>query len=310
MPEPQTIALMDSDMGDCEIERAILEGSGLRLEDLRGADRVRLDEVLRGAQGLMVQYASVDASLLSRCPKLRAVVTYGVGTDHIDRVEAEARGIVVLPVTDYCVNEVADHTLALVLACTRSVSGLANAVCRGEWPATSSLGSLLSIDGLRYGLIGFGSIGQAVARRARAFGADVRAFDPFAPDRVFDREEVTRVSLEEAFCSDIVSVHVPLTPDTFHLVTGELLGRIPTHGVFVNVARGDVVEESALTELALSGRVTVALDVMSQEPPPADHILARSDRVIVTPHVAWFSTTAEHRLREKAAMLIGRQLTE
>jgi D-3-phosphoglycerate dehydrogenase len=259
---------------------------------------------------VLVQYHVVDEAFLDRCPQLLAIGTYSVGTDHIDTTAAAARGIGVLPVRDYCVDEVADHTLALVLACMRRIVPLSLAVRSGVWPGTQDFGTLRTMRDSTYAVVGFGSIGRAVAARASAFGAAVCVHDPYVDAGLCESLGLAQVSLEEAFNCDIVSLHVPLVDSTAQMVTGPLLDRMPAHGILVNVSRGGVVVERDLLERVENGLISAGLDVLSVEPPPEGDALATSHRAIVTPHVAWYSTSAEDRLRSQVGTLMSQFLAE
>jgi D-3-phosphoglycerate dehydrogenase / 2-oxoglutarate reductase len=304
------VVLIDSDMGSSEIELAACESAGLDFFDGRFASPEQLTTLLREASGVLVQYRVVDEAFLDRCPRLLAIVTYGVGTDHIDTTAAAARGIGVLPVRDYCVDEVADHTLALVLACMRRIVPLSLAVRSGVWPGTQDFGTLRTMRDSTYAVIGLGSIGQAVAVRALAFGTAVCVHDPYVDAGLCESFGLTQVSLEDAFSCDIVSLHVPLMDSTAQMVTGRLLDRMPPHGILVNVSRGGVIVEHDLLERVESGRINAGLDVLTVEPPSDGDALASSHRVIITPHVAWYSTSAEDRLCAQAGTLMSRFLAE
>ena len=310
MTGKKLVVLIDSDMGDCEIELVVCESAGLDFLDGRFASPEQLTALLREASGVLVQYQVVDKAFLDRCPRLLAIGTYGVGTDHIDTAAAASRGICVLPVRDYCVDEVADHTLSLVLACMRRIVPLSLAVRSGVWPGTQDFGTLRTMRDSTYAVVGFGSIGRAVAARALAFGATVYVHDPYVDAGLCESLGVTLVSLEDAFRCDIVSIHVPLVSSTAQMVTGRLLDEMPAHGIFVNVSRGDVVVERDLRERVENGRISAGLDVLSVEPPPDGDALATSHRAIVTPHVAWYSTSAEDRLRSQAGPQMSRFLAE
>jgi len=296
------VALVDSDFDDCELERAIVESGGLRFEDTRSnPDRAA---IFHRAVGAIVQYASIDRAFLDAAPQLKAIGTYGVGTDHIDVDAARERAIEVLPVRDYCSQEVADHTLALVLATLRGVVPLNAAVHRGNWPVPAEFGNLRVLADCTYAVVGFGHIGQAVARRVVAFGGRVRAYDPHISQERCTELGVEPVSLEEAFESDIVSLHLPLSEATRHTVNEALLGRLPQDAILVNVSRGETVDQEALAAAITSGKVTAALDVLHHEPPRVGEIDDLGAATIVTPHAAWFSANAERRVRESATSAV------
>ncbi len=295
------VVLVDSDFTDIDTEREVIEGAGLDLVDARAMDAPARGAALRAAAGLLVQYRRIDRELLQASPSLRVIATYGVGTDMIDVAAAREHGVDVRPVPDYCVDEVADHAMALVLATLRRIVALSAAVRAGEWPATGALGDLRTLTGRRFAVVGYGSIGRAVLRRAQGFGAVAVAHDPFVDPGVLRDGGVEPVSLEDAFRCPVVSLHLPLNDDTRALVSADLLALLPDGAVLVNVARGGVVDERALRKELDSGRIAAALDVLANEPPRPDDLLVTAPNAIVTPHAAWYSEQALLRLRRRAA---------
>jgi D-3-phosphoglycerate dehydrogenase len=229
----------------------------------------------------------VDAALIEALPMLRVIGTASVGFDHIDVDAAAARGIAVVSVPDYCTEEVADHTLALLYALVRGVVELDRSVLLGRWDPRAA-GPLRTLAGMRVGLVGLGRIGGAVATRLLALGCEVWANDlvPVA------REGVQFVSLDELLRScDVVSVHVPLTRETRGLIGRAEIASMRPGALLVNTARGAVVDAGAVLEALRSGRLGgAALDVLPAEPPPAPPV-ARN--LIVTPHAAFYSPEAE-----------------
>lgn len=299
-PRP-TVVLVDSDFPDIDTEREVIEGAGLELVDARALDAQARGAAMRAAAGLLVQYQSIDREFLQASRSLRVIAAYGVGTDMIDVAAAREQGIEVRPVLDYCVDEVADHAMALVLATLRGIVPLSAAVRAGGWPLTDALGDLRTLAGRRFAVVGYGSIGRAVLRRARAFGAVAVAHDPFVDTSVMRESDVEPVSLEDAFRCPVVSLHLPLNDHTRALVSADLLALLPDGAVLVNVARGGVVDERALREELDSGRIAAALDVLATEPPRPDDLLVTAPNAIVTPHAAWYSEQALMQLRRRAA---------
>ena len=238
---------------------------------------------------LTVPRFPVGAELIERLPALRVIGTASVGFDHIDVEAADARGVAVVSVPDYCTEEVADHTLALLYALLRGVVELDRRVARGEWSSRAA-GPLRTLAGLRVGIVGLGRIGGAVATRLLALGAEVWANDvvPVA------REGVTFVELDELFAGcDAVTLHVPLTRETRGLVGRAQLAAMRSDALLVNTARGAVVDVGAVLEALRAGRLGgAALDVLPQEPPPAPPL---APNLIVTPHAAWYSEAAQER---------------
>lgn len=304
------VVLVDSDFPDCDLERGVIEGAGLDFVDTRAMDAEAQGAAMRAAAGLLVQYRRIDRQLIEASPSLRVIVPYGVGTDMIDAAAALEHGVDVRPVPDYCVDEVADHAMALVLATLRRIIPLSAAVRDGGWPSTSAVGDLRTLARRRFAVIGYGSIGRAVVQRARAFGAVPVAHDPFVDLRVMRDSGVEPASLEDAFRCDVVSLHLPLNDRTRALVSSDLLALLPDGAVLVNVARGGVVDEQALRKELDTGRIAAVLDVLTSEPPGPGDVLAIAPNAIVTPHVAWYSEHALTQLRRRAAGAMADALGE
>jgi D-3-phosphoglycerate dehydrogenase len=238
---------------------------------------------------LTVPRFRVAAELMDSLPSLRAIGTASVGFDHIDIEAAEARRIAVVSVPDYCTEEVADHTLALLLALLRGVVVLDRDVARGGWDAKAA-GELRTIRGLRVGIIGLGRIGGAVAARLLALGAEVWAHDVLP----VTRDGVRFVSLDELLAGcDAVTLHVPLTRKTRGLIGQSELAAMRRGALLVNTSRGAVVDDGAVIAALRAGRLAgAALDVLPREPPP---LAPLAPNLVVTPHAAYYSEASEER---------------
>jgi D-3-phosphoglycerate dehydrogenase len=264
------------------------------------------DDQLRKADAVLVNVTPVDGALLDRCPRCRVVVTYGVGYDHIDLDEARRRQVVVANVPDYCTDEVADHTVALLLALARQIPAGDEMVRTGGW-GVQGLGPIRRIKGRTLGLIGFGRTGRAVAVRAGGFGLRVIAYDPFVSR---GGEAATMVAslrglLREA---DFVSLHAPLRPETVQLIDEHALSLMKPGAVLINTSRGGLVDIDALIRALDQGSLAGAgLDVYPQEPPAAAQ-LDRPD-LVLSPHSAYYSAEAIVELKRSAAQAVAVVLT-
>jgi D-3-phosphoglycerate dehydrogenase len=250
-------------------------------------------EVVRSPQDDVVAVLTIDEpvgeELLSRLPSVRVVATPTVGFDHIDIGAAEARGVAVVSVPDYCTQEVADHTLALLLALVRGVVVLDRDVARGGWNPKAA-GALRTLAELRIGIVGLGRIGGAVAARLLALGVEVWANDvmPVA------RDGVRFVELDELLGGcDAVTLHVPLTRETRGLIGRAQIASMKPGALLVNTARGGVADLDAVLEALRSGRLGgAALDVLPREPPP---VAPTAPNLLLTPHAAYYSDASEDR---------------
>ena len=303
------VAVVGARFGDVGIEREVLRGVADVVEG-PGASPEEFVATAAGAAGVLLGTgARCTAEVLERLPGCRAVVRYGIGVDNVDVAAAARRGIAVANVPDYCVNEVADHTLALILAGTRKLAVGWEAARAGRW-GLAALRPLPASRDLSVGLVGFGKIARAVARRVRACGFRLLAADPYVAAEAMRRLGAAKVELPALLESaDVVSLHLPLTGETRHLIgLAELRVMKPT-ALLVNTARGGLVDEAALAAALAEGRLAgAALDVLEEEPPRPDHPLLGLDRVLVTPHAAWFSERAERELRRRAAAEVRRVL--
>jgi phosphoglycerate dehydrogenase-like enzyme len=291
-----------------ETERAILEGSGLRIEPVATRDEARRLQ-LAGAVGLLANRTRIGPNLLDLAPQCRAVVTYGVGYDHVDIDEARRRNIVVCNVRDYCSEEVADHTMALVLAVLRRLVPSDDDVRAGGW-GIEDLGPVRRLRGLVLGLVGYGRIGQLVRDRALAFGLRVVAFDPaMSADQRSDLGPDALGNLDELLAmSDVVSLHAPLQPDTRDLIDARALDVMKDGSYLINTSRGGLVDHTALLRALDSGHLAGAgLDVFSVEPPP----LGTFDRpeIVLTPHSAFYSLESITQLKTDAATIMANVLS-
>lgn len=305
-----TVAVLGLRVPTLDVEEGVLGAFGVRLVRAPGATS---EEVLSTAQGAVAILAGslprFTAAVLHSLPELRLIVRYGIGVDNIDLRAAAAMGVQVANVPDYCISEVATHTVALVLAVSRRLLPAIASAREGRWDV-GAVTPLPACEAQTIGLVGFGRIGQAVAIRLRPFGFRLLAADPAARAEGVAGLEVPVVPFDRLLGdADVVSLHLPLSPATHHLIDRSVLARMRANAWLVNTARGGLVDEGALLEALDSGRLGgAALDVLEREPPRVDEPLLRHARVIVTPHVAWYSERAAFEMRRKAVEEVRRLL--
>ncbi len=247
--------------------------------------------------------------VLSRLPACRAIVRYGVGTETVDLQAATVSGILVANVPDYCTEEVATHTLALILACERKLLQAHRTTAGGQWQI-ASVRPLFSTEDQTLGIVGFGKIGRAVARKAKPFGFEIFVFDPFVtPDRAAECGVNTADLPDLLSRSNVVSLNAPLTDETYHIINATTIEQMKPTAFVVNTSRGELIDEGALLDALNRGRLAgAALDVMETEPVPGDHPLLHSERCLVTPHMAWYTEQASERMRRLASREVARVL--
>ena len=300
------VLVTDHVFGDLEAERAALGALDCRLEVAPDAEPETLAELAADADAIMVCFAQIDRAVIEAAPGCKIVARYGIGTDNVDVEAATRAGIQVTNVPDYCLDEVADHAMALLLASARGVVAAARGVREGEWTVPQE--GIHRLAGRRLALVGVGRIGRRVADRARAFGYDVVGYDPF----VDDWSGITPADSVEGAVSgaDAVSLHAPLTDETRHVVDDALIDAMERRPVLVNTSRGGLVDLDAVTRALEDGRLSgVALDVTDPEPLPADHPLRTHPRAIVTPHMSFYSAEAQADLQRRAVDEVVRALT-
>jgi D-3-phosphoglycerate dehydrogenase len=298
---PLLVAVADSVFPNLDTAREVLATIGARLQLAPQATPEAILRIAAPADALLVTYATITAEMIAQMPRCRIISRFGIGVDNVDIAAATTAGIVVTKVPDYCIDEVSDHTLALLLAAARKIP-LANAqVQAGRW----EMKAVVPIHRLRggvLGLVGFGRIPQLVAPKAKAFGLRVVAFDPYASTEVFTGAGVERVDFAELLKqSDYVSIHTPLMPETRGLFGAEAFRQMKPTAYLINTARGPIVDEAALAHALDAGQLAgAALDVMPQEPPLGSPLLGR-DNVILTPHTSFYSEESLLELQRKAA---------
>ena len=261
---------------------------------------------------IMTCFAQVTPNVLRAAPNCVAVGRFGVGVDNIAVDTATELGMAVTYVPDYCVDEVSDHVMALLLAFNRRVVLFDNSVKNAGWGSVPLTMRMMRLRGKTLGVIGFGRIGQAVAQKALAFGFRVLAYDPYMTSEQCALRGARKVDDMEAVLreSDFVTLHSPLNLETLGLIGARELDMMRSEAFLINCARGPLIDEAALFDaLTGSGIAGAGLDVMEDNHPPNDHPLLGLDNVIITPHVAFFSQEATLELEQRAAREVAYVLT-
>jgi D-3-phosphoglycerate dehydrogenase len=303
------VVVTDSVFPTLDPARQVLAQVGAELVVAERPEPAAVAELARDAEAVMVTYMPITAELIRQLPRCRIIARFGIGVDNVDVAAATQAGIVVTNVPDYCIDEVSDHALALLLALARRLLPADRAVRAGVW-SVSALTPIHRLRGRVLGLVGFGKIARALARKAQALGLEVLAYDPYLPPEAIEAQGARPVGFQELLeRSDFISIHAPLTPETRHLFNEEAFGKIKPGAFLINTARGPIVDERALLRALESGRLAgAALDVLEQEPPPADAPLLRREDVLITPHIAFYSEESLVELQTKAAEEVVRVL--
>lgn len=311
------VVIADSDYGDeAAVERALLEPMGAQVVLLQAkAEEPALLEAVADCDAVMTQYARVGARTVAALRRCRVIARYGIGVDIVDVEAATAAGVLVTNVRDYCTEEVADHAIALWLTLARKIPAYDRATHRGVWKWQAAA-PVHRIRGRTMGIVSFGRIGRAIGSRALAFGVELLVHDPYVPGEVIAEHGGTKVEKDDLLRrADYIMMQVPMTPETRHFLGPREFGLVKPGVFLVNTGRGPTVDNRALHEALVSGRVAgAALDDPEEEPAkkarwnPADNPLFGLDNVLVTPHTAYYSEQSIELARETACSEVRRVL--
>jgi len=300
------VAITDYTFPDLDIERSILEAQGCEIVAGQCKTPEALIDLTTDADYVITQFAPIDASVINALQKAKIIVRYGIGYDNVDCDASRTKQIPVCNIPDYCIDEVADHTLAFILSMTRSVRANCRHMMRGNWGVGVELEQMRTLRDQTVGILGLGRIGKAVVTRLRGFGGQTLASDPVVSAEDASSLECTLVELDTLLAtSDIVTLHCPSNEHTRNVINRNSLQKMKAGAILINVGRGDLVDLAALTEALQSEHIAAAaLDVFNPEPLAADSPLLQMDNVIVSSHIASASPKATRTLRETAANLV------
>jgi D-3-phosphoglycerate dehydrogenase / 2-oxoglutarate reductase len=284
-------------------EKAAFQAANSKTED-------EVLAVLDGADVALVQFVSVSARALEGLRSGATLIRYGVGYDNIDIVAAREQGVQVAYVPDYCAEEVADHTVAMLLSAVRKIASLDASTRDGQWNPVEQAAPILPLNETTVGFLGFGRIGSLVKLRLEPFGCRFIVADPFISDDFAQANGLEKVStMELAIQADIITLHAPLTSDTRHVVGPDFLQAMQSHAIVVNSSRGELIDTHALAAALTSAQIGgAALDVFEREPLEMDHPLRGAPNLLISPHAAWYSASSIERLQRLAAEEAGRAL--
>ena len=303
------IAVADSPFPNLDPAREVLAKIGAELHLAEKATAEAIMRVARNADAVMVTYAKVTADMIGQMTRCQIIARFGIGADNVDLAAATSASIVVTRVPDYCIDEVSDHTMALLLALARKVPSANSRTHAGRWEMPAVV-PIYRLRGSVLGLVGFGRIPQLVAPKAKAFGLKVISYDPFVSEGTMKRAGVDKVDFPELVSvSDHISIHCPLMPETIRLFNADVFGKMKPTAYLINTARGSIVDEEALAHALDRGQLAgAALDVLSEEPPSESPLFGR-DNVILTPHMSFYSAESLVDLQTRAAEEVVRVLS-
>ena len=303
------VAVSDSVFPNLDLARGVVSRVGAELRMASHPTPEGIVEVARDADALLVTYAKITAEMIGQMKRCRIISRFGIGVDNVDIAAATASGIVVTKVPDYCIDEVSDHAMALLLSLVRKIPLSSARAHAGRWEMPAVV-PIHRLRGTVLGLVGFGRIPQLVAPKAKSFGLRVVTFDPYIPQSVMEQAGVEGVGFDELVrISDYISIHTPLMPETHHLFGTEVFRKMKPGAVIVNTSRGPVVDEAALAQALDAKQLAgAALDVLEMEPPTSSPLFGR-ENVILTPHTSFYSVEALEELQTKAAEEVVRVLS-
>jgi D-3-phosphoglycerate dehydrogenase len=304
------VAVADSVFPNLDPATQVLSQIGAELKLASDSSPESVMKVAADADAVLVTYAKINADMIRQMKKVRIISRFGIGVDNVDLDAATQQGIVVTKVPDYCIDEVSDHAMALLLTAVRKIPLANDQVHAGTWKMPNVV-PIHRLRGSVLGLVGFGRIPQLVAPKAKAFGMHVVAVDPYVPPDGFSKLGVERVEFAELLkMSDYVSIHSPLTPETKGLFNADVFRQMKKGSYIVNTARGPIIDEAALAAAIDSGQIAgAALDVMTNEPPTGSPLIGKRN-VIITPHTSFYSEESLVDLQTKASQEVANVLTD
>ncbi len=284
-------------------EQTVLQEINAKLVVKNCSTAQEVGEAVKDADGVLCNLAPMPAVVIESMKKCRVISRYGVGYDNVDVEAATARGIYVANVPDYCVEDVSDHTMALLLACLRKIPRLDQGVRQGLWLLAPKQ-EIRRIKGKTYGLIGYGLIARALHRKLGGFGlGQILVYDPYVDEATVKKAGGTPTTLEN-LCrnSDFISIHTPLNKNTRGMISRPQFDAMKPSAILINVSRGPVIDEVSLVEALEKKKIHMAgLDVFENEPPGPNHPLFKLDNVVLSDHAGYFSLESFAELKTKAA---------
>ena len=310
MNQSKKILITDYAWATLEPEREVLSAIGAELIVAETGTEIEFLKYAPDVDGILTNWAKVTTDVVKAAEKCQVIGRYGIGLDNIDVVTATSLGMIVFNVPTYCLEEVSDHAMALVLAMARKVPRLNNEVKNRSWDRNIGP-QMYRIRGQKLGIIGFGKIGQLIVPKAKGFGMEVLAYSPSLTDTIAKVYGVKNVDFEELLTeSDFITIHCPLVPETSNLINADALSKMKSTAYLINTARGGVVDHNALFHALQENWIAGAgLDVLPDEPPAADFALLDLDNVIITPHAAFWSDESINDLQISAARGVLEVLT-
>ncbi|MBA7551264.1 Hydroxypyruvate reductase [subsurface metagenome] len=304
------VAVTDYVFPNLEIEKRELKKIGADLIESAGKDEENIIEAAKDADAILNCYAELTPRVIESLEKCQIIARYGIGVNNVNMLTATKKGIIVTNVPDYCIEEVSDHALALILACARKICQLNKTVKSGKWEF-KDYHPIYRLKGQTLGIVSFGKIPRRLVEKVRAYEFNIISYDPYVNKEIVAKYNVKLVTLEELLKeSDIITVHAPLTKETEGMFGSEQFKLMKNSAYLINTARGGLIKDNDLAQALKKGEISGAgLDVLEDENVNSHHPLVNLENVIITPHSAFYSEEALKDLQYKAVQEVVRVLT-
>ncbi|HHT23957.1 MAG TPA: C-terminal binding protein [Clostridiaceae bacterium] len=297
------VVITDYEYEDVDQEKEIIEQAGFEFKTYQLKTPQELIPVLKDADAVITQYGDINHQVISQMEKCKVIVRYGIGYNNIDVNAATENNIYVCNVPDYCIDEVSNHVIMMIFSLSKKLPVFSKASTEEDFSYRKAK-PIFRLAGQTLGLVGFGRIPRLVAEKMQNFSLNIIAYDPFVDSSVFEKYGVSQVSLDELLkLSDYISLHTPLTEETYHLINHDAFLKMKSNAYIINTSRGEIISEKDLLEALNKNLIAGAgLDVFEKEPVEPNNPLLSLPNVIVTPHSAWYSEEAKRSLQKKAAL--------
>jgi len=304
------VAVTDYVFPNLDIEKQELQKIEAELIESTGSDEEYIIKVAKDADAILNCYAELTPRVIESLKKCQIIARYGIGVNNVSMPTATKKGIIVTNVPGYCVEEVSDHALALILACTRKICQLNKTVKNGKWDF-KDYRPMYRLEGQTLGIVSFGKIPRRLVEKVSAYKFNIIAYDPYVDKEIAAKYNVKLVTLEELLKeSDIITVHAPLTKETEGMFGSEQFKIMKNSAYLINTARGGLVKDNELAQALKEGEIAGAgLDLLEDEKVNSHHPLVSLENVIITPHSAFYSEEALKDLQYKAVQEVVRVLT-
>ncbi|RKU25137.1 hypothetical protein C6497_16450 [Candidatus Poribacteria bacterium] len=310
MPKEFKVLITDYAWSSIEPEREEISKIGGEIIIAESGSESELLKIAPMVDAILTCWKPVQGNVINTAEKCQIISRYGIGVDNINVETATEQGIIVTNVPTYCVDEVSDHTIALMLSCIRKVSRYNRSVRSGKWDSTIGE-KMYRLRGKTLGVIGYGNIAKSVIHKAKAFGLEVIIYSPSTAKGVIENDGLVMVPFETLLSeSDIITIHAPLTHDTHHMFKIQEFIQMKNTAYLINTARGGIVDSGALEKALKTGEIAGAgIDVLEAEPPYIDEPLLYMSNVVITPHAAFISEESIHELQVSAAKCVVQVLS-